>query len=267
MNAGTQPLTGPPPTEVPLTDPPLIRVIAQVRFPLIASVERRDFIAPFQESIRKHYPVLRQEQSRGFVIPPAGGGVEARSTTSWRFQDADGLWRVVLAPSFLALETTKYTNRGDFLMRFGMVMRALENHIDPQVIDRVGVRYVDRVVGDNLTELPKLVRPEVGGILGTALQAHVKHTVTECAFELPAGAGNVTTRWGLVPAHSTADPAVLDVIDKPSWFLDLDAFKNESRALDVDAIVEQARGFAERNYSIFRWAVTEEFLRRYGGEP
>ena len=38
-------------------------------------------------------------------------------------------------------------------------------------------------------------------------------------------------------------------------------------ALDVDATVAQARSFAERIYSIFRWAVTDEFLRRYGGQP
>ena len=44
MNASDTPLTGPPPPAVPLTDPPLARVIAQVRFPLIASLEKREFI-------------------------------------------------------------------------------------------------------------------------------------------------------------------------------------------------------------------------------
>ena len=42
------PLVGSPPAEVPLTDPPLVRVIAQVRFPTILSVENAEFIAPFQ---------------------------------------------------------------------------------------------------------------------------------------------------------------------------------------------------------------------------
>ena len=56
VNAADTPLEGPPPPEVPLADSPLVRVIAQVRFPLIASVEKRDFIAPFQEAIRKNCP-------------------------------------------------------------------------------------------------------------------------------------------------------------------------------------------------------------------
>jgi len=258
------PLTGPPPAEVPLTDPPLVRVIAQVRFPLIASVEKRDFIAPFQEAIRKSYPVLRPEQSRGVVLGPEGV-VESRSNTSWRFHDTDGAWRVTLAPDFLALETVKYTSRDDFLHRLKLVVQALEDHVDPQVVDRLGIRYVDRIPGVDLDDLPRLFRREVAGILATPLAAHARHAITESVFDLPDG-GQVTTRWGLIPAKGTVDPAAVDPIDEASWLLDVDVFRAETRALDTPALMSEARGFAERVYSIFRWAVTDAFLRRYGGE-
>jgi hypothetical protein len=33
----------------------------------------------------------------------------------------------------------------------------------------------------------------------------------------------------------------------------------------VDRVVEIAKQYAERVYTFFRWAVTDEFLRRYGG--
>jgi uncharacterized protein (TIGR04255 family) len=266
VNAADTPLTGPPPAEVPLTDPPLVRVIAQVRFPLIASVEKREFIAPFQEAIRKHYPALRPEQSRGVVLGPQGV-MDARSNTVWRFHDTSGAWRVTLAPDFLALETAKYTSRDDFLGRLAGVLQALKEHVDPQVVDRLGVRYIDRVAGENLQSLPQLVRPEVAGILGTQLAEHARHAISENVFVLPDDAGQVTARWGLVPPRGTVDPGAVEAIDETSWLLDVDAFQSETRALEVDAIVEQARGFAERIYSIFRWAVTDEFLRRYGGEP
>lgn len=260
------PLTGPPPSEVPLTDPPLVRVIAQVRFPLIASVEKREFIAPFQEAIRKDYPALRPEQSRGVVLGPQGV-VDARSNTVWRFHDASGAWRVTLAPDFLALETGKYTSRDDFLHRFGLVLDALKAHLDPQVIDRLGVRYIDRISGDNLDDIADLVRPEIAGILATPLADHARHAISENVFVLPEGAGQVTARWGLVPARGTVDPGAVDAIEEASWLLDLDAFQADTRVLEVEAVVAQARGFAERIYSIFRWAVTDEFLRRHGGEP
>lgn len=266
MTANETPLTGPPPAEVPLTDAPFVRVIAQVRFPLVASVERRDFIAPFQEAIRAEYPVLRPEQSRSVVLGQQGV-MDARANTAWRFHDASGAWRITLAPDFLALETGRYTSRDDFLDRLKRVLEALVAHVDPKVIDRLGVRYIDRVAGANLGDLPQLVRPEVCGVLSTPLTSHARHSISESVFDLPADAGRVMTRWGLVPARGTVDPAAVDAIDEPSWLLDVDAFRAETRELDVEAAVRQARAFAERIYSIFRWAVTDEFLRRYGGQP
>ena len=270
LNAPDTPLAGPPPPEVPLTDPPLVRVIAQVRFPVIASLEKREFIGSFQEAIRGVYPVLRPEESRGVVLGPQGV-IDARSNTSWRFTEASGPWRVTLAPDFLALDTTRYSSRDDFMRRLEVVLQALKDHVDPKVVDRLGVRYIDRVSGEqDLTDLPKLVRPEVAGILGSPLAKHARHAISENVFVLPEDEGQVTVRWGLLPAQSTVDPGGLDPIDEPSWILDTDAFQSfpaGTRELSVNSVVEQARGFAERIYSIFRWAVTDELLRRYGGEP
>jgi uncharacterized protein (TIGR04255 family) len=265
VNTPHTPLSGPPPTEVPLATPPLVRVIAQVRFPVIASVEKREFIAPFQESIRKEYPVLRPEQNRSVVLGPDGVR-DARTTTAWRFHDVGSAFRVTLAPDFLSLETDRYTSRDDFLARFRRVLMALEEHVDPKVIDRLGVRYIDRVTGANLSDLPALVRPEVSGVLSTPLAELLRHALSEHVFVLPDGAGLVTARWGLVPSRSTVDPAAVEPIEEPSWLLDIDAFQRDTRALDVNTTITQARGFAERIYSIFRWAVTDEFLRRYGGQ-
>ena len=94
--------------------------------------------------------------------------------------------------------------------------------------------------------------------------------ISENTFILPEGAGQITVRWGLLPPQSTIDPGAVDAIDEPSWLLDMDTFQqfsSDDRVLEVNAIVEQTRGYAERNYSIFRWAVTDKFLRRYEGEP
>lgn len=263
------PLSGPPPVEIPLTTSPIVHVIAQVRFPLITSIEKREFIARFQESIRRDYPVLRPEQSRGLVLS-SEGGLDERTTTSWRFYETSSDWWVTLAPDFLALETRRYSSREDFLDRFRKLLLELVTHIDPKVIDRVGLRYVDRVQGPNLSDLPLLLRPEVSGILATPMAEHARHALSESAFNLPDGTGVVTTRWGLVPARSTVDPAVIEPLESESWLLDIDAFqlfRDTPQALDVETTVAQVRGFAERIYSIFRWAVTDEFLKRYGGQP
>ena len=254
---------------MPLTNPPLVRVIAQVRFPLIASLEKRGFIAAFQEAIRGAYPVLRPEESRSVVFGPQGI-MEARSGTEWRFAEASEGWLVTLAPDFLALHTTRYSSRDDFMRRWAVVLQALRDNVDPKVVDRLGLRYIDRVVGPNLADLPHVVRPEVAGVLGSPLSASVHQAIADHVFTLPKGVARARVRWGRLPAESTIDPAVLEPIKEPSWILDTDVFRTfsaGSRELSVDSLVRQTRRFAERVYSIFRWAVTEEFLRRYGGRP
>lgn len=265
MPSSVMPLTGPPPDEIPLDAAPLVRVIAQVRFPLIASVEKREFIALFQEAIRGEYPALRPEQNRALVVGPEGV-VERSENRIWRFNDPDEAWRVTLAPEFLALETTAYTSREDFLSRLKAVLGALQEHVNPQVIDRLGVRYIDRISGADLVDLPRLVQPQVAGVLAGAMSEHAHQSVSENLFNLPEESGQLTARWGRLPPNTTIHPGAVEAIDEPSWLLDLDAFLVETRPFDPDSVAQQAKTFSERIYSFFRWAVTEEFLRRYGGE-
>ncbi|MCE9583617.1 MAG: TIGR04255 family protein, partial [Planctomycetes bacterium] len=146
MTAHDDPILAPLPKEVPLANAPLVRVIAQVRFPLVVAIERRDFIAPFQEAIRAKYPVLRQEFAQP-VVMNMSGLASGQGQTAWRFLDVTGAWRVTLTADFLALETTSYKSRSDFLDRFRQLIVALDTHVEPKVMDRLGVRYIDRIQG------------------------------------------------------------------------------------------------------------------------
>jgi uncharacterized protein (TIGR04255 family) len=256
------PLADPPPSEVPLRDAPLVRVIAQVRFPLIAA-EDQDSIAPFQAAIRSDYPVLRKEQTQRVMFGPAGLG-STDSQTTWRFSDVDSRWRVSLASNFLALETTKYSSRSDLLDRFRKLLVALEEHFDPKLIDRLGLRYIDRVRGQEFTDIERLVRPELRGITGTPAAAHAQHALTESLFS--TNGAQLLARWGHLPAHGTMDAAAIEPDAMETWILDLDMFRATSSPFRVEDIVAETRTFAERIYTFFRWAVSDEFLRRYGGE-
>src|SRR5688572_5094174 len=114
MARSESPLSASSPKEVPLPNAPLVRVIAQVRFPLVVAIEQREFMAPFQEAIRARYPVLRQEQMQGVLLGPPGVAAQTPQV-AWRFMDETHDWRISLAPDFLALETRAYTNRADFI--------------------------------------------------------------------------------------------------------------------------------------------------------
>ena len=264
MSAVEDPLVDPAPSEVPLKKAPLVRVIAQMRFPLVIAVEQPDFIAPFQKSIQQKYPVLRQEQAQGVLLGPAGVS-QVPPQTAWRFADVEGHWRVSLTQNFLALETTKYTSRSDFLARLSEVVTPLDALIQPKLLDRIGIRYIDRISGPDLGDIADLVRPEVRGIAGSPAASHAVHSLSESLFEIDGA--RVLGRWGRLPAGGTVDPAAIEPIDEPSWILDLDMFSSSPMPFSSDRVVSDASRFAERIYTLFRWAVTPTFLQRYGGQP
>ncbi len=261
----TNPLIAQPPSEVPLKEAPLIRVLAQVRFPTILSIKESSFVAPFQEAIRVNYPILKHEQAHGLILG-LQGVEQTEPITIWRFANADLNWQVSLAPDFVALDTTSYISRKDFLERLENVLTALDLHIKPQLVERCGLRYIDRVIDQDAKDIPKLVRHEIAGILATDLGNYVHQTISESLFNLPEGGGQILARWGLLPANTTLDPAAVEPIAEPSWMLDLDVSISTRRAFSVEALISETQWFAERIYTFFRWAVNDDFLRRFGGQ-
>jgi uncharacterized protein (TIGR04255 family) len=247
-----------------LENAPLIRAIAQVRFPPILSIEKKDFVGSFQEAIREKYPLLQPEQTQGLVFGPQGV-VQTESQVTWRFVDATDSWRVSLAPNFVALETTAYSSRSDFLERLQSVLVALNENFNPKIIERFGLRYIDRVVGQ-AKDLSVLVRPEIAGIAATELGEYARQTLNESLFIIPDGEEQLVARWGLMPAGATFDPDAIEPIAEPSWILDLDMSLSKNREFSVEALMSEAKRFAERIYTFFRWAVTDDFLRHFGGE-
>lgn len=251
------PLSAVVPPEVPLSSAPLVRVISQVRFPIILSIEKRDFIGPFQEAIRGDYPVLRAAQTRSVIIG---------SQTAWRFSDAEGKWSASLASGSVALETTSYTSRSDFLHRLRVLLDAVNTYVGPKIVDRLGIRYIDRVTGDQLSHVDTMVRPEMLGILTAPAAMYARQVLSEALFDVPSEKGQIQVRWGRLPAKATIDPRVIEPDERPSWILDIDMFGAEHSPFDPEKLVSNARSYAERIYTFFRWAVTNDFLRQYGGK-
>ena len=258
---------GPPAQEMPLIRAPLVNVIAQVRFPAVMKIEDSAFVANFQETIRKDYPILRPERQLGVLIGP--GGVQPHDAgTVWRFETKDpDAWQVTLAPTFVSLSAKRYTRRSDLLARLTVVLHALEGWLQPHVCDRIGIRYVDRVTGEQLDRISTLVRPEILGVAGdeAALgSAKVVHALSDALFRLD-DSSQLRGRWGRLPAGATYDPGI-EPAREPSWVLDLDHYSSQEEDFDLATIGGRAADFCDRIYTFFRWAVTDAFLDEFAAE-
>ncbi|PYE40442.1 uncharacterized protein (TIGR04255 family) [Rhizobium sp. PP-F2F-G20b] len=255
----TDPLFGDEPVEIPLAKAPLVRVVAQVRFPEILSIQDRNFIAPFQERIRRAYPLAQSDVINTFVIGPQ----RMVSSTVWRYYDAAKNWRVSLSDTFLSFETTQYISRKDFVERFRFLVSQLGETISPSHVARVGVRYVDQVELKVDETMREMLRPEMAGIKDVV--GKTKHVISE--FEADTREGGVQVRWGYLPKDGTHDPDIMPAVPSHSWFLDVDSYifqESELMEYSAENITSQVAGLAGRAYSIFIWSVTEAFLVKYG---
>lgn len=237
---------------------PLEWVIAMARFPMVMEIESPVFLAAFQKALKSKYPLGELETVQDLVP----GGAQPPPKKVWRFSD-ENRWRVSLAQDFLAVETRSYTNRDDLVARLREALEAMPSTDRPPRIDRLGVRYIDRIRGAELRDIASLVRPEIAGIASTRAMPECIHAFSDTSFRV--GDHVLVARWGLLPARATLDPALMDAIDEQSWLLDLDMVSQKPLAFDPEAIANKAREFATRIYTFFRWAVTDEFLVRYGG--
>ena len=268
-----RPLNLTPPLEVPLPRAPLARVVAQTRFPPILAIRDPDRVAAFQEELRGTYPNLSQDQVHSIELT-GGQTPKIDQGLIWRLADRekDPGWQVSLGVDFVAVETSFYDSRADFLARLSTVLATVERAFDPASASRLGLRYIDRLTDDAFDHVDEMIHREVLGIiqpsenLDPSLRESVIHHLAEVQF-LGWGGARIQGRWGQLPRNTTFDPNALEPVDKPCWVLDLDMFTTESQPFATQGLLTTARSFAECLYSVFRQMVTEEFLTFYGGKP
>lgn len=243
---------------VPLEHDPLIRVVAQVRYSPVLSVQDQGFIAPFQEAIRDSYPLAEKQMQQQFAPGPQGA-LQVSESVLWRFSDLKKAWQVTLSETFVSLDCSDYTNREDFLGRLQRILEATAVNVRPALVDRVGVRYMNRIVGaSEVGKLQDYVRPELlGPATADLASARLLSQLTQADFE--SDGVTLRGRWGELPPDTTHEGSVEPVSD-PSWVLDLDAFTTEHAPFDAVQATQEAGRYASIVYCFFRWSVSDEFL-------
>lgn len=244
---------------------PLTGVLAQLRFAEIFSIQKREFIAQFQERIRHSYP-LAEAQPALSVQVGEGNAPSLKQTTTWRFSDPERVWAISLAPDFLAFETKKYTSRVDFKNRLRFVLDAMAETINPTVVTRTGIRCVNQIVQPEMNILRQLFRPEIGSFSSSELKDQIEHSLTEALCKTKEGM--LLLRWGLMPARASHDLGLLPPIEEKSWIFDLDSFRDHQPAVPFDPEVSSNLVYelATRLNTFFYWAAQPKLIETFGGE-
>jgi uncharacterized protein (TIGR04255 family) len=264
--AADDPFAGPAPAEVLLRSAPLDRVIAQVRFQAILALNTADGVAGFQEKIRSTYPAFRRELVPDITISPSGEP-HATPQNVWRFSDARENWVVGVGIGFVALETRAYQSRSHFLERLNFVFHTAQETLEPILVDRIGLRYVNRLTGRSFERRRELLRSEMLGIAVGSMAERIQLNLTEINLKLPGQAGDrMLLRYGLLPLRTTYDPGNVPPLDVLSWVLDFDTYRESRAEFNATEMSDVGASLSDKAYRMFRWVVRDEFLTEHGGE-
>lgn len=252
---------------VPLERAPLVLVLCQLRFNTKAALGQRATADAICERLAPRYAEVVEENvtEATFDLGAPGLAVKQQATRQFILRSPDSPWWIMLSPSVASLVGTTYSERKDFLDRISELRIALTEDAEIAAIERVGVRYVSRVADEAfLSGLDNYVRAEVRGAvhLPQATETRLHQTVSDTMIQ--QGSTMARIRAGMMPPGVTPDPAV-PILEQRSWVFDIDTFNDEYRRAD-ESVEDTAADLAKGQYQLFRWLVTDDFLRYFGGD-
>lgn len=250
------------PEEVILDRAPLVRVLCQIRFSsspeLVEDSNERAIAAALTDLL----PV--RGTIEGIALPLAGlPSAIPQHETMRTFEDVDGAWKATVAPAFVALETTTYTRRSEFVERLTRVLTALEAAATPPRVTRIGMRYTDRITRPE--GLTHLVNPGLLGMLPEVTSDDmIENQIQQTLLVDPKSGSKIQVRSLCLPPNVGFDPSIQPT-PEPSWVLDIDAYSEDARPWLAKDLADTVETLAKRAYQVFHWAVTDDFRKAYGG--
>jgi uncharacterized protein (TIGR04255 family) len=270
MPTDLHPFAGEGPGNVPLPRAPLVRTIAQIKFPYLTqfAVNEDAVASAVAGALSGSYPIMEVGHEVAVTIT-AQGVTENRSPTKiWRLASGDRAWQISFSGTFLSIDTTSYVRRSDFAQRLADAWTALNSAVAVPYVERLGVRYINQLTDrEHLDRLALFLRAEVLGVVTSEHpdEAALVSALNEAQYRFPDG-GVFQARWGLLPAGASIDNA-RPAFDHPTWILDTDSFREFAPSVqNGEHLYDDVRDLALRGYQFFRWAVTDEFLTAFGGE-
>ncbi|HEY5201330.1 MAG TPA: TIGR04255 family protein [Acidothermaceae bacterium] len=259
-----------PVDEVRLYRAPLAKVVMQVQYSRTPQLVTDGAEALIADALAR-YPVRRRQIMAVPNVVINGQPLQLPTSPTpglaFSFSDPKSTWQVTVTETAAALETTDYSTRDDFCARGAEIFAAIASAALPPIVDRVGVRYIDRLTGDALDKVPMYVMPELRALVGHMDSPLVlQHSITESQIEIDAGE-RMLVRSGLLPPGGAFDPA-LPPVPEQSWVLDIDVFTMLAGfPFDPDELAQRLRRYSETVYAFFRFATTEAFQEAHRGEP
>lgn len=263
-----RPFTNDPERKVHMPNAPLALVLAQVRWPEHARFTRdfRSLALDFGDQLAD-FPLFEEVVETGLQITPEG--VKPISgETAYQWRSIDNVWFVHLTKRFVSIYCIRHENYEFAELRAHLVKIAglLGNVLQVRTIERIGIRYVNRITDEVLiSRLSTVFNPAVLGyeqLEPARSSGMLVSNFNQAVYRAEEVVLNV--RSGMLVAGETMDPAVVPV-DRPSWVLDLDASVEQGVAFDVESLDDGVGRLADTAYDFFKSVLLENAEQQLDG--
>jgi uncharacterized protein (TIGR04255 family) len=257
-----------------LRNAPLVHVLADVQFSQVFGLEER--VVRLQAAFKELGFPWVQEGMIQQVTAVAGSPPEVTLRRRYDFRGAERTTAIALTESAIALHTTAYTHDEPFLSQVGSVLSGFLEVVDPPLVERIGIRYLDRIASSRDVPLDHLVVPGMLGFLGapvlmgSELLGMRTETVSRTADGILAVRSGVLgpnqiVPWDLQPGMlvypKRADHA------ESALFLDFDHYVQlgaEAFPMAADPVLEHLKSLHRAVRAAFRQAVTPKAIEIWG---
>lgn len=213
------------------------------------------------------FPLMEQAQE-GRVSIQIQPGAQPESqveevAAGWQLRTADGSAQATVMPGAVVLQTSQY-ERWSVSLRPALeaLLTATAEVLEPSVVSRLGLRYIDRFVEPDARTPsawvgrihPSLLGPVTHPVFGE--RVHGAQQQVELALDDAHGA--------LLRHGPFVDPAAGGAV---SYLVDIDVFDLSPVRFTAAELVERAEVLNRTAASLFQAALTEDYLRDLQGSP
>lgn len=202
------------------------------------------------------------------ISPTAQGMQEpARGATAggWRLSAKDGSWHVNTEVGSVSVEASSYgTWITDFSPRLERVLSALEAVGPPVVESRLGLRYINILVGSAMGKARLSTPSELGGLIAPWLLGPLSHSQLQDFVQVAQGRvvfrfdqANAILNHGVVSAEN----------GELGYLIDVDTFREGGRAFQVHGILTQSEIMHKVALGLFQASLTPEILESLRSAP
>jgi len=127
---------------------------------------RKEKIPAIQDAMRKQgYPGLatRRIEVETFA-PGASAPTKEEAREQWEFLNKDRTSSILVDQESVALQTTRYPAFEDYLEKLAIALKVVQEHAEPSLMLRLGLRYVDLISPREPNDLQFYVKPELRGM-------------------------------------------------------------------------------------------------------